>query len=61
MATIMPEGENIRRAVKWVGELRNENPEAKPSALVEDAAVRFDLTPAEAEYLARLVRGEMCK
>ncbi|SHK31812.1 hypothetical protein SAMN02745216_03258 [Desulfatibacillum alkenivorans DSM 16219] len=61
MSTVMPEGENIRRAVKFVGEFRSENPDAKPSVIVQEAAMRFDLNPAESEYLARLVRGEMSK
>ncbi|MBI9075887.1 MAG: hypothetical protein JEZ02_10780 [Desulfatibacillum sp.] len=61
MSTIIPDGENMRRAVKWVGEIRCDKPDTKPSVLVQDAAVRFNLSPAESEYLARLVREEICK
>lgn len=61
MTTIVPDGENIRKAVKWVGCERKDNPQAKTSALVQEAEMKFDLSPAEAEYLARLVRGEIGK
>jgi hypothetical protein len=54
MATIVPQGENVRRAVKWISEERQSSPGRKLSKLVEEAAVRFNLSPAEGEYLSRL-------
>ena len=48
MTTIMPQGEDIRKAVKWISEERQSSPAAKKlSRLVEEAAVRFNLSPAE--------------
>jgi len=43
---LIPEGENLRRAVRWL----SENP---PPTLgsINDAAVRFDLTPLQEEFL----------
>jgi len=55
MTTIMPQGEDIRKAVKWISEERLSSPGRKLSKLVEEAAVRFDLSPAESEYLSRLL------
>ena len=47
MATIMPKGDKIRQAVKWISAERTED-EAKPlGALIQKAALRFNLSPKE--------------
>ena len=51
MQTIKPTGENLRRAVKWISEQRQERPDEKLSKLVDEAALRFDLSPADQEFL----------
>lgn len=56
--TIIPTGEDIRKAVKWISEMRQANPGADPRKLVEQACLKFNLSPLDAEYLARWVRGE---
>ena len=43
---ILPQGESLRRAVRWLGELGHHD-----AAAIEEAARRFDLTPAEEEFL----------
>jgi len=43
---ILPQGESLRRAVRWLGELGHHD-----AASIEEAARRFDLTPAEEEFL----------
>ena len=53
MATILPQGENVRKAVKWISEERQGRAGKKLSQLIEEAAVKFDLSPAESEYLFR--------
>ena len=53
MPTIMPQGENVRKAVKWISEERQGSSAKTLSRLVEAAAVKFNLSPAESEYLAR--------
>lgn len=58
MTTIIPEGEDLKKAVKWISERRQDDPESLPGKLVEDAAVRFDLSPADTEFLYRFVREE---
>ena len=52
----MPEGENLRRAVKWISEGLQEQPEKKLLQLVDHAVFRFDLTPKDAEYLINFFR-----
>jgi hypothetical protein len=49
---IQGQGESLRRALRWLSERRLEEPTAPRLKLVEEAALRFDLTPAEADFLA---------
>ena len=51
MTTVQPEGEDLRKAVKWISEERKYNPEAVTSKLIEEACLKFDLSPMDAEYL----------
>ncbi len=48
---VMPEGDALRRALRWLDERVKEEPKLDRSKLVDDAAVRFDLSPVEAEFL----------
>ena len=58
MTTVMPEGEDLRKAVKWISEERQSSPQKKLAKLVEEASVKFDLSPADAEYLFRFFKKE---
>ena len=51
MSTVMPQGEDLRRAVKWISEERQSRPQKKLVKLIEEANVKFDLSPADGEYL----------
>lgn len=51
MSNIMPEGEAIRKAVKWISAELDENVQQSLQKLVNDAVTRFDLSPKEAEFL----------
>lgn len=52
MATIMPQSELARKALAWISAERAET--GKPvSKLIEEACVRFNLGPKDAEYLQR--------
>jgi len=60
MTTIMPEGEAIRRAIKWISGELQENPNKSIHILVNDAVSRFDLSPIEAEFLTEFYhKGKM--
>jgi hypothetical protein len=56
MPTIMPQGEDIRKAVKWISEERQSHPGKKIAKLVEEASVKFDLSPADGEFLFKFFR-----
>ncbi len=48
---VIPAGEGIRMALRWLSDRRQEDPGAPRMKLVEEAALRFDLTPVETEFL----------
>jgi hypothetical protein len=48
---VLPRGESLRRAVRWLSDERRHD-----AAAIEEAARRFDLTPAEEEFLLRHFR-----
>ncbi|MEW6429817.1 MAG: hypothetical protein AB1568_17490 [Thermodesulfobacteriota bacterium] len=48
---LKPEGERLRTAVRWIGETLLEHPERSRKQVITQAAVRFDLTPRECEFL----------
>ncbi|NLI83702.1 MAG: hypothetical protein GX443_18765 [Deltaproteobacteria bacterium] len=56
MTTIMPQGEGIRKAVKWISGELEENPGKSPLKLVQEAVARFDLSPKDAEFLMQFYR-----
>jgi len=58
MPTVQPEGEDLRKAVKWISEGRKFNPEAQTSKLIEEACLKFDLSPMDAEYLSKLLKKD---
>jgi len=49
--SLIPQGEALRRAVRWLSERR-----AHDAAAIEEAARRFDLSPSEEEFLLRHFR-----
>ncbi len=48
---IMPQGEGLRRALRWLDDRVREEPGADRKKLLGEASVRFDLTPVEADFL----------
>lgn len=56
MATVMPEGEALRRAVKWISSHLEEAPGTSAQKLVQEAVLRFDLSPKETEFLIQFYR-----
>jgi hypothetical protein len=50
---VVPEGESLRRALRWLDERIREEPGASRGKLVGEAAARFDLTPLDEDFLRR--------
>ena len=56
MTTIQPDGEMIRKAVKWISEERQTDPSKKHQQMTEAAAIRFNLSPREVEFLDNFLK-----
>ena len=58
MTTVQPEGEDLRKAVKWISDERTYGVEKTLLKLIEDASLKFDLSPMDAEYLVNFFKKE---
>ncbi|MEA1947677.1 MAG: hypothetical protein U9N83_10305 [Thermodesulfobacteriota bacterium] len=56
--SIQPKGEDLRKAVKWVSEERKYNKEKELKALIEEACLKFNLSPMDADFLLRTLLKE---
>jgi hypothetical protein len=56
MTTIMPEGEAIRKAVKWISGVLQDDPSKSRQKLINESILRFDLSPKDAEFLTEFYR-----
>ena len=53
MTTIMPQSELTRKAVAWICEKQEEDKGSALNLLIEEAAMRFNLSPKDVEFLQR--------
>lgn len=62
MSTILPEGEELHRAVKWLSTQLKEECGTPLNKLVQEAIFKFDLSPKDSEFLinfySKAARGE---
>jgi hypothetical protein len=56
MSTVQPEGEDIRKAVKWISDERTYGAEKTLLKLIEEASLKFDLSPMDTEYLVNFFK-----
>jgi hypothetical protein len=56
MHDLLPEGEELRRAVKWVSDNLLENPDQSVQQLVHQAIFKYDLSPRDADFLINFHR-----
>lgn len=54
MATIVSQSELVRKAAAYLAEQRSLRPDAKLANLLDEAGMRFNLTPLDAAALERL-------
>lgn len=53
MTTIIPQSEMTRKAIAWISEMQEGETDKKLNVLLEEAAVRFNLSPKDVEFLQR--------
>jgi len=56
VATIQPKGERLKKAVKWISSERLEDEEKSINLLIQEAALRFNLSPKDEDYLKSFYR-----
>lgn len=56
MHDLLPEGEDLRRAVQWISSHLVEDPDCPIMPLVNEATFKFDLSPMDAEFLIGMYR-----
>jgi hypothetical protein len=56
MHDLLPDGEDLRRAVKWISGNLQEYPDRPVQPLVQEAIFKFDLSPRDAEFLIGFFR-----
>ena len=57
MSSIMPEGAALRKAVQWISKMREEG-NTPLANLIEQACVRFSLSPKDSDFLTRFFTEE---
>jgi len=51
---IFTEGYLLRKAVQWISDLKNEQPDESIHTLIEKACVQFNISPKDSDFLLRL-------
>ena len=54
MSALTTQSDLLRRAVEYVAETRAESPDKALAVVLDEAAMRFNLSPLDAEALSRL-------
>jgi hypothetical protein len=57
MPTIYPEGERLRRAIRWISERLKEESSQPRKSLINEAITNFDLNPVESENLYKFYQN----
>jgi hypothetical protein len=55
--SLYPEGENTRRAIRWISDRLREDASQPVMGLVHRAIAQFDLSPKEGQQLLEFYRG----
>jgi hypothetical protein len=51
MATIIPEGEKVKQALRWISQERVSDKDENLAGLISPASMRFNLSPIEEDFL----------
>ncbi len=54
--SILPHGEKLRKAVKWISDKKQYESETDLGKLIQQAGLKFNLSPKEETYLQRFIK-----
>jgi hypothetical protein len=58
MATIQGKDEKVKEAIKWISSERSESENSDIARLINNATMRFDLSPKEEEFLISFYKNK---
>ena len=58
MSNVTPQGDALKKAIAWVSEQRKKSPDTSVIQLADEAALQFDLSPKDSEFLLRFVKKD---
>jgi hypothetical protein len=61
MANIMPESENLQKAIKWISSIFEEDQNQPIQKAIDKAVFKFDLSPKDTEFLIGFFRNHQAK
>jgi len=61
MSNIMPEAENVQKAIKWISSNLEDNSSQPISKLIDSAVFKFDISPKDSEFLIGFFRNHNSK
>ncbi len=53
--SVIPPGEQLRRALDWITDQRRADPSRPVLAIVDEAAARFNLAPNQEQFLVEMI------
>ncbi|MDM8543394.1 hypothetical protein QUF90_20160 [Desulfococcaceae bacterium HSG9] len=53
--SILPQGEELRKAVKWISDKKQYESETDLNKLIQQAGLKFNLSPKDEAYLERFI------
>ena len=59
MSTLQPKGQDLRNAVKWISDEYQAGTGVSRAKLVDQAAMKFNLSPKDVEFLTKFVKEEL--
>ncbi|MCU0597844.1 MAG: hypothetical protein MUE70_01125 [Desulfobacterales bacterium] len=51
--SLQPQGDDLRKAVKWIADMLQDKVDMPVMKLIEKASLKFDLKPNDQEFLIR--------
>jgi len=61
MTTVIPQSESLKRALKCVSDCLKQDPDREKFAIIQDAVLRFDLSPKDEQFLFNFYRHSESK
>ena len=55
--SIQPQGEDLRKAIRWISDGLQHEPDKTLRALIEEACLKFNLSPVDADYLTEFYKN----